>query len=161
MASPPNLQNLPFDAPTDAATDNTRSSSARVTFTPNTQSMALSPTSISLALKSPEGIDCYGNERQALAEQSKFFNNSLLSDVNLVVGGQRYYAHKIVLVRASDVFERMFSSEWSSSGKKVGTGTLYLTIGFLTHLIQFGLILGGMVIDLPDCRPTLEISTCH
>ncbi|XP_067681670.1 BTB/POZ domain-containing protein 17-like [Haliotis asinina] len=118
MASPPNLQNLHIDSPADAATDNTHSSSARVTFTPNTQSMALSPTSISLALKSPEGIDCYGNERQALAEQSKFFNNSLLSDVNLVVAGQRYYAHKIVLVRASDVFERMFSSEWSNSGKK-------------------------------------------
>lgn len=34
---------------------------------------------------SPEGMYCYGNERQALADQTRFFNNELLSDVVLKV----------------------------------------------------------------------------
>lgn len=77
-----------------------------------------SPASLSLALESPEGIDCHGNERQALVEQAKFCNSPLLSDVILVVGNERYFAHKLILVRSSDVFERMFSSEWESTVAK-------------------------------------------
>ena len=77
-------------------------------------SQSLSPTSLSLALESPEGIDCYGNERQVLVDQMKFYNNPTLSDITLVVGTDRFFAHKLILVCASDVFERMFSSEWNT-----------------------------------------------
>ncbi|XP_076442077.1 BTB/POZ domain-containing protein 17-like [Babylonia areolata] len=87
-----------------------------VNSTSNTSSSPQSPASLSLALESPEGIDCHGNERQALIEQAKFFNNPLLSDVKLVVGNEQFFAHKLILVKASDVFERMFSSEWDRGG---------------------------------------------
>ena len=126
MASPSNFQ-LPVLPPPEVPTVHVADAerSFRVTFTASAPPMALSPTSISMALKSPEGIDCHGNERQVLGEQAKFFNNPLLSDVILVVGGERFYAHKLVLVRSSDVFERMFSSEWSDSKTKVTT-VLYI-----------------------------------
>jgi len=79
----------------------------------------LSPTSLALRLESEDGIDCYGNERDVLCEQTKFFNNKLLSDVILLVGTDRFYAHKLVLVRASQVFERMFTSkQWDSHKEK-------------------------------------------
>lgn len=80
-------------------------------------SLPSSPTALSLA--SPEGIDCYGNERQVLSDQAKFYNNTTLSDVTLVVGGNKFYAHKLILVRSSDVFERMLSEEWNDGSKKV------------------------------------------
>ena len=67
----------------------------------------------------PEGLDCYGNERQMLQDQLKFFNNPLLSDVTLKIGDQAYFAHKFVLIRSSDVFERMFSADWQDHNKKV------------------------------------------
>lgn len=79
-------------------------------------SLPSSPTALSLA--SPEGIDCYGNERQVLSDQAKFYNNTTLSDVTLVVGGNKFYAHKLILVRSSDVFERMLSEEWNDGSKK-------------------------------------------
>ena len=85
----------------------------------NSAGDAMTPTSLSLALNSPEGINCFGNERLLLHEQSKFYNNEKLSDVKLVVGGSKFYAHKLILVRASDVFERMLVGEWIDSGKKV------------------------------------------
>jgi hypothetical protein len=67
----------------------------------------------------PEGLSCYGNERQMLQDQAKFYNSSTLSDVTLIVGDQTYHAHKLLLIRSSDVFERMFSSEWADPEKKV------------------------------------------
>lgn len=84
-------------------------------------SLPSSPTALSLA--SPEGIDCYGNERQVLSDQAKFYNNTTLSDVTLVVGGNKFYAHKLILVRSSDVFERMLSEEWNDGSKKVSIFT--------------------------------------
>lgn len=66
------------------------------------------------------GIDCYGNEREILTEQARFYNNKLLSDVVLQVENEKFFAHKLVLVRASQVFERMFTSrQWDSHKEKV------------------------------------------
>lgn len=65
-----------------------------------------------------DGLHCYGNERQMLQDQAKFFNNPLLSDVVLKVGDRVFYAHKFILIRSSDVFERMFSSDWQDHSKK-------------------------------------------
>ncbi|XP_052267114.1 BTB/POZ domain-containing protein 17-like isoform X2 [Dreissena polymorpha] len=73
---------------------------------------------LSQALNSPEGINCFGNERLYLHEQAKLCNNEKLSDVTLVVGGKKYYAHKIKLVTSSDVFETMLTGEWKDSNKK-------------------------------------------
>lgn len=95
-------------------------------------SIPSSPTALSLA--SPEGIDCYGNERQVLSDQAKFYNNSTLSDITLVVGGNKYYAHKLILVRSSDVFERMLSKEWSDGSKKVNEYP-YCSVSFIS-LVQ-------------------------
>ncbi|XP_072030937.1 BTB/POZ domain-containing protein 17-like isoform X3 [Amphiura filiformis] len=63
------------------------------------------------------GKDCYGNERLALTDLTRFFNNQMLSDIKLRVGFNVYYAHKLILVRASEVFERMFSSQWTDPSK--------------------------------------------
>lgn len=98
-----------------------------------------SPASLSLALESPEGIDCHGNERQALVEQAKFCNSPLLSDVILVVGNERYFAHKLILVRSSDVFERMFSSEWESTVAKDHVG--------LMHHIPLSFVLSNEIVN--------------
>lgn len=35
-------------------------------------------------------MDCYGDERGLLTEYERFYNNSLLSDVTLVVGEEMY-----------------------------------------------------------------------
>ena len=72
------------------------------------------------------GIDCYGNEREALMEQGRFFNNKLLSDVVIVLENEKFFAHKFVLVRCSQVFERMFTSkQWDSHKEKVMLLTNY------------------------------------
>jgi hypothetical protein len=112
MASPPNIQQLSLQPVQQQAGqgDNASQSAPSV-------SMATSPTT--LILCSPEGIDCYGNERQVLMKQTKFFNNEALSDIILTVGGNKFYAHKFILVQCSDVFERMLSEEWSNDEKKV------------------------------------------
>ncbi|KAK3799272.1 hypothetical protein RRG08_054398 [Elysia crispata] len=79
----------------------------------------LSPTSLASRLEADEGIDCYGNEREALIEQGRFFNNKLLSDVVIVLESEKFFAHKFVLVRSSQVFERMFTSkQWDSHKEK-------------------------------------------
>lgn len=36
-----------------------------------------------------------------------------------MVGGNKFYVYKLILVRFSDVFERMFSEEWNDGSKKV------------------------------------------
>ncbi|XP_063958253.1 BTB/POZ domain-containing protein 17-like isoform X1 [Lytechinus pictus] len=67
----------------------------------------------------PQGrVDCYGNERKALADMTRFYNNPQLSDIKLKVGFEEFNAHKLVLVRCSEVFERMFSADWSGKNKK-------------------------------------------
>lgn len=93
----------------------------------------MSCSSVSLALNSPEGINCFGNERLLLQEQARYCNNEKLSDVTLLVGGNKYYAHKLVLVRASDVFERMLTGAWTDSGKLVSLASLYSS---LVHLLS-------------------------
>ncbi|GFO20495.1 BTB/POZ domain-containing protein 17 [Plakobranchus ocellatus] len=79
----------------------------------------LSPTSLASRLEADEGIDCYGNEREALSEQARFFNNKLLSDVVIALESDKFFAHKFVLVRSSQVFERMFTNkQWDSHKEK-------------------------------------------
>ncbi|XP_071802570.1 BTB/POZ domain-containing protein 17-like isoform X2 [Asterias amurensis] len=65
----------------------------------------------------PSGKDCFGDERQTLGDMARFFNSGLLSDIKLRVGFECYSAHKLILVRSSEVFERMFSKEWTDPSK--------------------------------------------
>jgi len=121
MASPPNIQPLNLE-PAVSIQDRGQiqvqlSTSQPSSSTPSTASTTPSPTTLSL--NSPEGIDCHGNERQALTDQAKFFNNALLSDVTLIIGNAKLFAHKLILVRSSDVFERMLSDAWRDSKEKV------------------------------------------
>ena len=74
-----------------------------------------------------EGLECYGNERQMLTDMARFYNNEMLSDVRLKVGDQVYMAHKLVLARASDVFEKMLTSKWQDATKKVSAWALIVS----------------------------------
>lgn len=94
----------------------------------------MSCSSVSLALNSPEGINCFGNERLLLQDQARFCNNEKLSDVTLLVGGNKYYAHKMILVRASDVFERMLTGAWTDSGKLVYHSFFYTVFLYICYL---------------------------
>ncbi|KAI6242162.1 BTB/POZ domain-containing protein 17 [Aphelenchoides fujianensis] len=62
------------------------------------------------------GTDCYADDRDALNDFAKYFNNEHLSDVALQVGDKRFAAHKIILCRSSEVFDRMLSKRWSKQG---------------------------------------------
>ena len=131
MASPPRQAPV---IPLDLLLGEGNLSDQAVNANSNTSSSPQSPASLSLALESPEGIDCHGNERQALVEQAKFYNNPLLSDVTLVVGNEQYFAHKLVLVRASDVFERMFSSEWDTADNKSKVSVVCNSVGKIAFI---------------------------
>ena len=51
---------------------------------------------------------------------SKFFNNSLLSDIRLRVGPDSYYAHKFILAKSSDVLATLlYSQHWTSSEAEI------------------------------------------
>ena len=99
----------------------------------NTDFLLGSPTSINQALNSPEGINCFGNERAFLQDQAKLCNNKKLSDITLVVGGKRYYAHKVILISTSEVFERMLLGEWVDSNTKVTEIKHCQNVIYITH----------------------------
>ncbi|XP_002737158.1 BTB/POZ domain-containing protein 17-like [Saccoglossus kowalevskii] len=105
-----------------------------------------------------EGVDCYGNERNALLEQCKFFNNTLLSDIRLKVGTKIYHSHKLVLVRSSEVFERMFSSDWSDPNK----GEVELVedpecVHIFSHFLKF-LYSCHIVLNIDNTLPVLILA---
>ncbi|XP_066279825.1 BTB/POZ domain-containing protein 17-like isoform X2 [Branchiostoma lanceolatum] len=99
------------------ATPDSTSPSAEVTSTQSRPSTA-ADSAISETFDDQDGTLCYGDERQALTDYTKFFNNPSMSDVKLRVGDITYHAHKMVLIRSSDVFDRMLSGEWSDSARK-------------------------------------------
>ena len=68
---------------------------------------------------SPEGIECYGNQREFLQDMGRFYDNPHFSDVSILVGNRTFCAHKMILIRASEVFERMFSSSWSNESQVI------------------------------------------
>lgn len=119
MTSPPRLP--PLSVPEVLSPQFDQSGTASFQYMPLSNG-AITPTAtnsaLNLALNSPEGISCYGNERLFLYEQGQFCNQNKLSDITLIVGGHKFFAHKMILIRASDVFERMLMGDWTDSGKK-------------------------------------------
>ena len=54
---------------------------------------------------SPTSTEEVDNGGKCTARLAQLFNNAKFSDIALVVDGQRFYAHKLLLANASDVFE--------------------------------------------------------
>ncbi|XP_035689854.1 uncharacterized protein LOC118425115 isoform X5 [Branchiostoma floridae] len=108
-----------------ATSDSTSPSTAEVNGTQSRPSTA-ADSAISETFDDQDGTLCYGDERQALTDYTKFFNNPSMSDVKLRVGDITYHAHKMVLIRSSDVFDRMLSGEWSDSARKAEAEDMYL-----------------------------------
>ncbi|KAK6187647.1 hypothetical protein SNE40_005626 [Patella caerulea] len=55
-------------------------------------------------------------DKEAFVERfEKLYNNKYLSDVTLCVNGDRYYAHKFILITVSEVFEAMLQNTWQES----------------------------------------------
>ncbi|CAD5212521.1 unnamed protein product [Bursaphelenchus okinawaensis] len=60
-----------------------------------------------------EGVtDCFADDRDSMNDFAKYFNNAHLSDITLQVGPERFLAHKIILCKSSEVFDRMLSNDW-------------------------------------------------
>lgn len=65
----------------------------------------LSPPSDILRCSSPTSSEDVDNGGKCTARLSQLFNNPKFSDITLVVGRKRFFAHKLLLANASDVFE--------------------------------------------------------
>uniref|UniRef100_A0A915LFQ0 BTB domain-containing protein n=2 Tax=Meloidogyne TaxID=189290 RepID=A0A915LFQ0_MELJA len=65
------------------------------------------------------GIDCYGMDRDVLNDFAKYYNNAHLSDLTLVVGEEIYPAHRLILCRSSEVFDRMLSQKWHGEKREI------------------------------------------
>ncbi|VDM41123.1 unnamed protein product [Toxocara canis] len=64
-------------------------------------------------------MDCFADDREALNDFAKYFNNAHLSDVTLLVGDEIYSAHRIILTKSSEVFDRMLSQKWNGDKKEL------------------------------------------
>ncbi|KAM3719426.1 BTB/POZ domain-containing protein [Dirofilaria immitis] len=67
----------------------------------------------------PPGMDCFADDREALNDFTKYYNNSHLSDVALLVGDEIYAAHRIILTKSSEVFDQMLSKKWNGDKKEL------------------------------------------
>ena len=62
----------------------------------------------------PSDVSIMSDEANFIQDVSKFYNVEDLSDITLVVGSTRYFAHKFVLAKSSDVFRTMlYEKDWS------------------------------------------------
>ena len=59
------------------------------------------------------------NSSLLLQRLALLYNNEVLSDITVVVGDKRFYAHKLILCSSSEIFKIMLTNEcWSDSGKQ-------------------------------------------
>lgn len=65
------------------------------------------------------GIDC-GDEKSVLLKVAGLYASHLLSDISLVVGENRYPAHRVILSASSEVFQCMLlNPQWQESKESV------------------------------------------
>ncbi|CAB3404396.1 unnamed protein product [Caenorhabditis bovis] len=75
------------------------------------------PNRLTVGEKDPSGSDWFGDDRESLNDLAKYYNNTYLSDVNLIVGEESYPAHRLILAKSSEVFDRMLSQRWNGDKK--------------------------------------------
>ncbi|GMT14566.1 hypothetical protein PFISCL1PPCAC_5863, partial [Pristionchus fissidentatus] len=85
----------------------------------------------------PCGIDCFGDDRDALNDLAKYYNNAHLSDVNLVIGDQVFPSHRLMLAKGSDVFDRMLSQRWNGDSKEVTIVEDPSTVRYFPDFLRF------------------------
>ncbi|UMM15785.1 hypothetical protein L5515_013074 [Caenorhabditis briggsae] len=61
----------------------------------------------------PFSTDWFGDDRESLSDLAKFYNSPQFSDVNLKIGEESFPAHRLILSKSSDVFDRMLSQRWN------------------------------------------------
>ncbi|CAA92705.4 BTB domain-containing protein [Caenorhabditis elegans] len=71
------------------------------------------PNRLVIEENDPAGSDWFGDDRETLCDMAKFYNNAQFSDVNMKVGEESYPAHRLILSKSSDVFDRMMSQKWN------------------------------------------------
>ena len=74
------------------------------------------PRVILKPLRAASGKSRYRYTTQA--PTAGLFNKPELSDIKLIVGDQKYYAHRLILCSASDVFGKMLGTNWLESTQK-------------------------------------------
>ncbi|WKX95504.1 hypothetical protein Q1695_012174 [Nippostrongylus brasiliensis] len=75
------------------------------------------PNRLVIAPDEPSGMDCFADDRDALNDFAKYYNNAHLSDVNIIVGDDTFPAHRLILAKNSEVFDRMLSQRWNGEKK--------------------------------------------
>jgi len=66
----------------------------------------------------PSDVSVLRDEANFIQNVSQFYNLEDLSDIILVVGSTRYFSHKFVLAKSSDVFRTMlYEKNWSHGSK--------------------------------------------
>ncbi|KAK2146021.1 hypothetical protein LSH36_639g01044 [Paralvinella palmiformis] len=91
---------------------------AKATLSPNVSLDLLSLEDNWSDVASPGLSETIDNGCKFTARLAMLYNNAKFSDVTLIVGGKKFYAHKLLLANASDVFEQMLTSEhWPDSGQ--------------------------------------------
>lgn len=77
------------------------------------------PEGTTECLESPNMDAVLRDENNFIQNVSQFFNQEAISDVILKVDDQRYYGHKFVLAKSSDVFRTMlYERNWAQSTKE-------------------------------------------
>uniref|UniRef100_A0A158P9D2 BTB domain-containing protein n=1 Tax=Angiostrongylus cantonensis TaxID=6313 RepID=A0A158P9D2_ANGCA len=75
------------------------------------------PNRLVIGPEEPAGMDCFADDRDALNDFAKYYNNAHLSDVNIIVGDENFAAHRLILAKSSEVFDRMLSQRWNGERK--------------------------------------------
>uniref|UniRef100_A0A8R1E3L5 BTB domain-containing protein n=1 Tax=Caenorhabditis japonica TaxID=281687 RepID=A0A8R1E3L5_CAEJA len=65
------------------------------------------------------GSDWFGDDRESMNDVAKYYNNTHLSDISLLVGDETFPAHRLILAKSSEVFDRMFSHGWNGDKKEM------------------------------------------
>ncbi|CAD6191515.1 unnamed protein product [Caenorhabditis auriculariae] len=115
------------------------------------------PNRLPIAENEPSGTDLFGDDREALNDFAKYYNNSHLSDVNLIVGEETYPAHRLILAKSSEVFDRMLSQRWNGDKKDLEIVEDSLCLKVFPAFLRF-LYCNHVVLHHDNCLPILVLA---